>query len=159
MNTLKVYKVRQNAKLPTRAHPNDAGLDIYYCPDPAKVTGCFNENGECVIAPRKSVLLPAGIKLEIPKGYMFEIKNKSGIASMTSCVVGANVVDSGFSGEVMVNLHNIGAYTKVFQPGEKVAQGVLIPVSLCDIVEVLDESEINQDSTRGINGFGSSGRF
>ena len=59
---------------------------------------------------------------------MMEIKNKSGVAHKRQLLVGACVVDSGYEGEVFVNLHNIGAETQILSRGEKVAQAVVVPV-------------------------------
>ena len=57
-----------------------------------------------------------------------EIKNRSSVAYKKSLIVGACVVDSGYDGEVFVNLHNIGNETQIIQPGDKIAQGIMIPV-------------------------------
>ena len=59
---------------------------------------------------------------------MFEIKNRSSIAAKRGLLVGACVVDSGYEGEVFVNLHNVGREPTCLDAGDKVAQGVLIPV-------------------------------
>ena len=59
---------------------------------------------------------------------MMEIKNKSGIAYKRQLLVGACVVDSGYEGEVFVNLHNVGTDTQYLEPGDKVAQAVVVPV-------------------------------
>jgi dUTP pyrophosphatase len=59
---------------------------------------------------------------------MLEIKNRSSIAAKRSLIVGACVVDSGYDGEVFVNLHNIGTETQIVKPGEKIAQAVMVPV-------------------------------
>ena len=87
---------------------------------------------------------------------MLEIKNKSGIASKRQLLVGACVVDCGYDGEVFVNLHNIGHETQVIRPGDKIAQAVLMPISYCEVEEVLQDS-LNYSSTRGDGGFGSTG--
>jgi dUTP pyrophosphatase len=147
---LKVFRVRDNAKLPTRAHDGDAGMDFYYCSPQSSVRSIG-------INPIESILLPTGIKAEVPKGYMLEIKNKSGIASKKQLLVGACVVDSGYDGEIFVNLHNVGKQTHWFKDGDKIAQGVLVPIDLCEIVEVSDPSELNKDSTRGEGALGSTG--
>ena len=57
-----------------------------------------------------------------------EIKNKSGVAHKRQLIVGACVVDSGYEGEVFVNLHNIGPEAQILEPGDKVAQAVIVPV-------------------------------
>jgi dUTPase len=59
---------------------------------------------------------------------MLEIKNRSGIAAKRSLIVGACVVDSGYDGEVFVNLHNIGTKTQIIEPQTKIAQAVMTPV-------------------------------
>ena len=69
---LKVYKVRENAKLPERAYTTDAGMDLFYCP-------C--EPDPIEFLPGDSVLLPTGLKMEVPENYMLQIMNKSGIAT------------------------------------------------------------------------------
>tara|TARA_R100001082_G_scaffold111254_1_gene94473 strand:+ start:4091 stop:4537 length:447 start_codon:yes stop_codon:yes gene_type:complete len=106
---------------PVRANPSDAGLDLRWTP---------TEASECalVIQPNESVLVPTGCKFAIPHGYMMEIMNKSGVAYKKKLIVGACVVDSGYEGEVFVNLHNIGTEPQTIEPGDKVAQAVVVPV-------------------------------
>ena len=145
----KVYKMRSNAKLPTRAHDGDAGMDLYYCAPEGRINNIPIHAGE-------TVLFSTGIKAEVPRGYMLEIKNKSSIAAKKQLLVGACVVDSGYDGEIFVNLHNTGKQTHWFKDGDKVAQGVLIPVDLCEVVEV-SEDKLNIDSTRGNGALGSTG--
>ena len=95
--------------------------------------------------------------MEVPYGYMLEIKNKSGIASKRQLITGACVVDPGYDGEIYVNLHNIGSATQTIRPGDKIAQAVLIPIIHCKVEEVFDGEILNIDSTRGTGGFGSTG--
>jgi len=147
---LKVYKTRPNAKVPTRAHNDDAGMDFYYCSPESRL-------GPMPIYPGETVLLSTGIKAQIPKRHMLEIKNKSGIASKKQLLVGACVVDSGYDGEIFVNLHNVGKQTHWFADGDKIAQGVLVPIDVCSVVEVSDPDELNQNSTRGTGALGSTG--
>jgi dUTP pyrophosphatase len=147
---LKVFRVRDNAKLPTRAHDGDAGMDLYYC-------AAKNDHTSICVRPGETALFPTGIKAEVPKGFMLEVKNKSSVAAKKQLLVGACVVDSGYDGEIFVNLHNTGKQTQWFRDGDKVAQGVLVPVNLCEIEEVSDPSELNKDSTRGEGALGSTG--
>ena len=147
---LKVFKLRHYAKLPKRAHDGDAGMDFYFCSKKGAST-------RQVIHPGETKMFPTGIKAEIPKGYMLEIKNKSSVAAKKQLLVGACVVDSGYDGEIFINLHNIGKQSHWFKDGDKVAQGVLVPINLCEIVEVSDPSELNKDSTRGDGALGSTG--
>jgi len=153
---LKVKLLREGAKLPERAYATDAGADVFYChrPDDDGVSdGCDNEYW---IGPGSSCIIPTGIKVEVPDGYMLEVKNKSGIASKRRLIVGACVIDSGCDGEVFVNLHNLGGETQKIYPGEKLAQLVLIPIEGCNFVETSDN--INIKTERGAGGFGSTGR-
>ena len=98
---IKVYRIRKEAKLPTRAHQLDAGMDLYYCPNGDKKL--YDDEDGFHIPPRESRLLPTGIKVEVPYEYMLEIKNKSGIAFKRQLLVGACVVDPGYNGEIYVN--------------------------------------------------------
>tara|TARA_Y100000593_G_scaffold7312_1_gene13665 strand:+ start:854 stop:1324 length:471 start_codon:yes stop_codon:yes gene_type:complete len=152
---LKFYRIRKEAKLPVRAHSIDAGMDVFYCPDNVN-TGKLYETSDFWIPPSESRVLPTGLKVEVPPGYMLEIKNKSGIASKRQLVVGACVIDPGYNGEIFINLHNLGNETQVVKPGEKLAQAILIPVVHCAVEEAFDDN-LNQDSSRGHGGFGSTG--
>ena len=147
---LKVFRLRHNAKLPKRAHDGDAGMDFYFC----RKKGAAKS---IPVYPGETVLFPTGIKAEVPKGYMLEIKNKSSVAAKKQLLVGACVVDSGYDGEIFINLHNVGKQTHWFSDGDKVAQGVLIPVNLCEVVEVDLADELNKNSTRGDGALGSTG--
>ena len=154
---LKFMRMREEAKLPVRAHSTDAGMDLFYCSTPG--THALAEDGEFWIPPRESMVLPTGLRVEVPPGYMLEVKNKSGIASKRQLLVGACVIDPGYDGEVFVNLHNIGNVTQVIKAGEKIAQAVLVPVVHCGVEEVFEESGFNSNTERGSGGFGSTGRF
>ena len=154
---LKFLRIREDAKLPVRAHPTDAGMDVFYCPTPA--VPVLEEKGEFWIPPRETCVLATGLRVEVPPGYMLEIKNKSGIASKRQLLVGACVIDPGYDGEVFINLHNIGSGTQIIKPGEKIAQAVLVPVVHCGIEEAFDEGKFNSNTERGSGGFGSTGKF
>ena len=153
--TLKVVKLREGAQLPTRAHSTDAGMDLYFCPNEEIQEQIISVMG-FAIPPRDSVLLSTGIKVEFPSNYMLVIKNKSGVAHKRQLVIGACVVDTGYAGELFVNLHNIGFGTQYIQPGEKIAQAVLIPIEICGIKEV-NEKTFNNKTPRGTGSFGSTG--
>ena len=87
----------------------------------------------------ESALLPTGYKFGIPHGYMLEIKNRSSMSARRSLIVGACVVDSGYDGEVFVNLHNIGDVGQIIEPQTKIAQAVLVPVVHFRAVETQGE--------------------
>jgi dUTP pyrophosphatase len=138
---------------PVRANPSDAGLDLRYNPvikDPIWV------------APGASVIIPTGLKFGIPHGYMLQIMNRSGNAAKKRLIVGACVVDSGYDGEVFVNLHNIGSTIQTIMPGDKVAQGVVIPVVHARFVETSEDNLYDwypiTISDRGDGALGSTGR-
>ena len=118
---IQYHRVRDDAIKPTRGHPSDAGLDVYYCPDDFSTTAQRIEPGE-------SALLQTGLRFEVPQGYMLEVKNRSSIAALRSLIVGACVIDSGYAGEVFINLHNVGTETQLVQKGTKIAQLVMVPV-------------------------------
>ena len=148
---LKVYKVRNNAKIPKREHNTDAGADMFYCPE--------RSMKPLVVSQNETVLIPTGIKVGVPEGYMLEIKNKSGVAYKRSLVVGACVVDSGYDGEIFVNLHNIGTEEQTLQPGEKVAQAVLVPVVSADFEVIQEDDVYGGETSRGTGALGSTGTF
>ena len=148
---LKYSEVRTGVYTPIRANPSDAGLDLRYSPDTSKL-GDYDKLGNFIdiegrlqISTGASVLIPTGIKLEIPHGYCFEIKNRSGNAAKKQLIVGACVVDSGYEGEIFVNLHNIGTKHFIVNPGMKVAQGLLLLAPPFRLYQV-PESELYQDS-------------
>ena len=149
---LRVYKIRKGAKLPVRAHVADAGIDLFYCPDKEHLMYGMDY---CVHAG-ESKIVPTGIKVEVPYGFMLEIKNKSSVAAKRQLLVGACVVDSGYNGEVFVNLHNVGAASRIIESGQKIAQGVMIPVEPCVVVECPSDT-LNENSTRGEGALGSTG--
>tara|TARA_R110002072_G_scaffold184400_1_gene340927 strand:+ start:156 stop:620 length:465 start_codon:yes stop_codon:yes gene_type:complete len=114
-------RVRESTKPPARSNPSDAGLDVFYCPDGDDTTSL-------TIAPGESKIVPTGLRFGVPHGYMLQVMNRSGVAAKRSLVVGAHVVDSGYDGEVFVNLHNIGKEAQVVDAYAKIAQVVMIPV-------------------------------
>ena len=113
-------RVRPDAFVPSRANPSDAGLDVFYSP---------TEPSEKIpLRPGDSRIVPTGLRFGVPHGYMLEVKNRSSVAAKRSLIVGACVIDSGYDGEVFINLHNIGRRPQVIIPGDKIAQLVMIPV-------------------------------
>ena len=152
---LQYHMLRGNEFPPVRANPSDAGLDLRWVPGEASETAL-------AIAPGESVLVPTGCTFGIPHGYMMEIKNKSGVAYKRQLLVGACVVDSGYEGEVFVNLHNIGTEVQHLAPGDKVAQAVVVPVVHARFV-ASDTPDIYEwypitISERGDGALGSTGR-
>ena len=154
---LKFYRIRPEAKLPERAHPTDAGMDVFYCPNGNGMRKLY-ETDDYWIPKGTSRIVPTGLKVEVPRGYMLEIKNKSSVASKRQLLVGACVIDPGYDGEIYINLHNIGDQSQIIEPGEKIAQAVLVPVIHCGVEEVAEDT-LNERSERGDGGFGSTGKW
>lgn len=146
---LKIYKVRETAKLPARAHETDAGMDLFYCPE--------YHSGWLSIKPGGSTLLETGLKIEVPPGHMLQIMNKSGVASKRQIITGACVVDSGYDGEIFVNLQNIGTKAQVLEVGEKIAQAVLIPIIVPELEEIEEDLVYGSPTPRGSGALGSTG--
>ena len=150
---IEYYKTRDNVITPERANPSDAGLDVFFCPS----------DGEGIyLRPGDTALFQTGLKFGVPHGYMLEVKNRSGNASKRSLLVGACVVDSGYDGEVFVNLHNIGQHWQVIEPGDKVAQAVIVPVVHARFVASEDPNIYDWHpitiSNRGDGALGSTGQ-
>jgi dUTP pyrophosphatase len=152
---LQYHMLRGAEYPPLRANPSDAGLDLRWTP---------TEQAETLlsVAPGESALVPTGCIFAIPHGYMLEIKNKSGVAHQRQLLVGGCVVDSGYEGEVFVNLHNIGSEVQYLEPGDKIAQAIVIPVVHARFV-ASDTPDIYEwypitISTRGSGALGSTGK-
>lgn len=174
METLKYTKVRE-VKSPARAHSTDAGIDFFVPTNLTQddmmpkyeTTGCYltaelDENGfikSWELKPGESVLIPSGIKVKVPDGYMLQYHNKSGIASKRGLMVGANTVDIGYEGECHLNLYNVSNHRAIVHAGDKIVQGILVKIGFHTPEEVIDEKELYGDasSARGVGGFGSSG--
>ena len=147
---IEIKKTRATARLPSRANPSDAGADVFFCPEDEMVQR---------VKQGQSKLFQTGLKFEVPHGYMLEVKNRSGMAAKRSLIVGACVVDSGYNGEVFINLHNIGKGEQVIYPGDKIAQVVLTPVVSFRTREVDRDLYVEPVtiSNRGEGALGSTG--
>ena len=147
-NEIYFTKIR-DVKSPVRGHEADAGID-FFIPEDFETT---------TVGPNESVLIPSGIKVNIPKNYALIFKEKSGVATKKDLLVGAAVVDSGYTGEMHFHLINTGKAFQVLEPGDKITQGLVVPVVLCQPKEISNEEyEIKYCNTeRGEGGFGSTG--
>lgn len=145
---VKVFRLRETAKVPTRAHSSDAGMDIFFAPE---------NNEPTTIAPGQSAILATGIKMSVPSGMMLQIMNKSGVAAKRSLVTGACVVDKGYDGEIFVNLHNIGADIQTIEPGMKLAQCVFVNIGYPNMVEIDEDKIYPRKTDRGDGALGSTG--
>lgn len=137
---LPVLKLHPDAKLPTFAHETDAGMDLYALED-------------TVIRAGEHARVKTGIALGIPHGYVGLCWDKSGLAHKSGITVLAGVVDAGYTGEILVELHNVSNTDYTFAQGDKITQMLIQKVEHPSIVEVAELTE----SQRGDRGFGSSG--
>ena len=141
---IKIKKMNELAKTPTRGSEYAAGYDLYAA------------SGYCVfIEPHKTVMVGTGIAMEIPKGYFGAIFARSGLASKrglrpANCV---GVVDCDYRNEVMVALHNDTDEVVGIEPQERIAQLVILPYVDLEFFETDNLS----DTERGLGGFGSTG--
>ena len=143
MIEIPVTRLRDDATLPTRAYPGDAGLDLVAC-----------ERHE--LAPGERAMVGTGIAVAIPDGHAGLVTPRSGLAAKHGITIvnTPGLVDSGYRGELRVILHNTDTTEPfVVEPGMRIAQLVVIAVPEATLREVdaLPESE------RGEGGFGSSG--
>lgn len=141
---MKIQKLR-DVKTPNRGTTVSAGID-FYVPEDFETT---------TLAPGESVLIPSGIKVQVPRGYALIAFNKSGVSVKQGLSVGACVVDEDYEGEVHIHMINTSSKEQVIATGQKLIQFVLIPVSYFD-VEVVDEIQ-SRNTERGTGGFGSTG--
>jgi len=150
---LEYYSMPHAKHKPVRANPSDAGLDLKYNPEGDQPVS---------IEPGQSMILGTGLKFGVPHGYMIQIMNRSGNAAKKQLMVGACVVDSGYDGEVFVNLHNIGSKPQTINPGDKIAQAVVIPVVPVRFLETQNDNLYEWApitiSDRGAGALGSTGR-
>jgi dUTP pyrophosphatase len=141
---LRVLKLNAAAVLPTRAHPGDAGLDLY-------------STEEAHLGPGERWSVGTGIAIEIPEGHAGLVLPRSGLAREhgITLVNSPGLIDVGYRGEVRLLLLNTDPAEVVrIEAGARVAQLVLTPVAAAETVEVAELSE----SSRGDGGFGSTGR-
>ena len=143
---LKIKKLSPAAILPTYGSAGAAGADLYALPEGDPIT----------IRPGETVFIHTGLAMAIPEGYVGLNFARSGLASKRGLAPAnkVGVIDSDYRGELMVALHNHSDVPQVVEPGDRVAQFLVVPVITADFYEVdeLDETD------RGSGGFGSTGR-
>lgn len=145
---MKFLKIR-SVKTPNRGTPQSAGIDFFIPDDYPSTT----------ILPNKSVLIPSGIKVNVPKNHAFIANNKSGVATKKNLIVGACVVDEDYQGEIHIHLINVGNESVSIEPGDKIIQFLLLPISYGSVELVESEEQLYEGlvTERGQGGFGSTG--
>lgn len=136
---MKIMLDSPDAILPTRAHDQDAGLDLY-------------AREEQVILPGKSAVFDTGVHVELPEGTFMKLESKSGLNVKYSIVSHGGVIDQNYRGSIAVKLYNHGDKPYMVRKGQKIIQGIIQPYLApeLEVVEALSETD------RGSNGFGST---
>ena len=133
-------KLDPGAYMPERAYEADAGYDLR---SPVK----------CRLYAGQAVVIDTGVHVQIPVGFVGMLKSKSGL-NVKHDIVGEGVIDSGYTGSIRVKLYNHGNESYLIENGDKISQLVILPIKTPEL-ELVTELE---ETDRGNNGFGSSGR-
>jgi dUTP pyrophosphatase len=139
-SSINILRVSSEAVLPTRAHPDDAGLDLYGLED-------------VILPPSQGRVAKTGIALALPPGHVGLVADRSSLAKRGVKTAGG-IIDAGYRGEIHIVLWNISSEPIQLKRGERIAQLLIIPIATPAVVEVttLDETQ------RGNKGFGSTGK-
>lgn len=145
METVRVKKLRQQAKLPTYGSAQAAGADLH---------ACLEE--PITIEPGETVFIPTGIALEIPEHHAGLVYARSSLGTRRGLAPAnkVGVIDSDYRGEVFVVLYNHGKTAQTIAHGERIAQLVITPV----LQPAFVEADVLEQTHRGEGGFGSTGR-
>jgi dUTP pyrophosphatase len=127
---------------PTRAHKTDAGLDL--C--------CLIDT---TVPARGCAVFRTGVHIELPQNTYGKLESKSGLNVAHDIVCCGGTIDEGYAGEILVKLYNLGDTPYDVFRGDKICQLIVQPC-LYEDVEVVED--INMNTPRGTNGFGSTGR-
>ncbi len=143
--TVNVKLLRDGAVLPSYGSAFAAGADLVACPDTPTVE----------IGSGETILIPTGLAMEIPVGYVGLIYARSGIACKRGLAPAnkVGVIDSDYRGEILVALHNHSAEPQRIERGERIAQLVITPYLAVEFAE----ADTLEDTARGKGGFGSTG--
>lgn len=145
MEKIAVKLLRPGARIPTYGTEASAGADLY---------ACLQEKVE--VPAGESVMIPTGVAMEIPKGYAGLVFARSSLGFKRGLAPAnkVGVIDSDYRGELRVALHNHSSQLQSIEPGERVAQLLIVPVFTPGFVEAENLSETD----RGAGGFGSTGK-
>lgn len=142
---IKVKKLRESAKLPTRGSKSAAGYDLYAdLPEAVE------------IQPGEMRMIPTGLSMEIPEGYFGAVFARSGLAMKEGLRPGncVGVVDSDYRGEFFIGLYNDSGVVRTVEPLERIAQLVILPY----LAVTFSETDALGETERGDGGFGSTGK-
>ncbi len=145
MEQIRIKLLREDAQVPTYGSAQAAGADLYACIDSA-----------VTIAPGQSLMIPTGVAMELPEGYVGLIYARSSLGTKRGLAPAnkVGVIDSDYRGELRVVLYNHSNREQSIEPNERIAQLVITPVITpgFHVVEELTDTE------RSSGGFGSTGR-
>lgn len=136
------YELGDGAKRPYKKYSGDAGWDLFICND-------------CVIPSGETVDIHTNIKIQLPHGYYARITGRSSSLRKHNLLVNEGIIDNGYTGELFVCVHNVGAEDVALKKGMRVAQ---ILIHKIEDVRWSEVDHIDSDTDRGNNGFGSTGR-
>ena len=141
---INIKKLDEKAVIPTYGSEYAAGADLYACLDEA-----------ITIEPGQTVMVHTGIAVEIPEGFAGLVYARSGLASKKGLAPAnkVGVIDSDYRGEIQIGLHNLSAEPYTVQPGERIAQMIIMPY----FAPVIEEVTSLTETDRGAGGFGSTG--
>lgn len=139
-----IQKLHASARIPSYAHDGDAGMDIYSV---ETVT----------IEPQEIKKIKTGIAIALPHGHVGLIWDKSGMSMNHGLKVLGGVIDSGYRGEVIIGLINLGRTAYTCAAGDKIAQLLVQTVCTKDAVTLCEVQSLD-DTARGKGGFGSTGK-
>ena len=140
---IKIKKMHKDAILPNYAHPGDVGLDLY------------SREDEYTLQPGERKVFYVGFALEFETGYVAMVKDKSSLPKHHGLHTMGGVYDAGYRGEYNVQLVNLGSEAVSIEKGRKIAQLLILPVTIAEI----EETTKLYDSARGNGNFGSTGKF
>lgn len=133
-------KLDKDAYMPEKAYKSDAGFDI-------------RTPREIWVLSKKSAVVDTGVHVEIPEGYVGFLKSKSGL-NVQKSITSEGVIDSGYTGAIVVKLYNNSKSDYKFNAGDKITQLVILPIPEIELT-LVDEFKTTE---RGNNGFGSTGK-
>jgi dUTP pyrophosphatase len=137
----------ERAIIPSRGSEQAAGLDLAAC--------LPSDHATLTLEPGQITVVPTGLAIAIPDGYEGQVRPRSGLATKRGITVpnAPGTIDADYRGELRVALINLSKEPQTIHHGDRIAQLVIAPVAMCEVVVVRDLDE----TVRGVGGFGSTG--
>ena len=133
-------KLDEFAKMPTKAHPTDAGFDIY-------------SRDTKIVPAYGSALFDTGVHVQLPENTVGMLKSKSGL-NVRYGITSEGVIDVGYTGSIIVKLYNMTSKDYIVREGDKISQLCIMPI----VNVYIEQVQELEKTDRGNNGFGSSGK-